>query len=67
MSVIRIILSIIYVILGVCISVVILMQEGKSNGLGSAIGAKIRAVPWKELWSILPDTAQLYLCFLPLP
>ena len=31
MSVIRIILSIIYVILGVCISVVILMQEGKRN------------------------------------
>ena len=36
MSVIQIILSIIYVILGVAISVVILMQEGKSNGLGSA-------------------------------
>lgn len=38
MSVIQVILSIIYVILGVAISVVILMQEGKSNGLGSAIG-----------------------------
>ena len=38
MSVIQIILSIIYVILGVAISIVILMQEGKSNGLGSAIG-----------------------------
>ena len=38
MSVIQIILSIIYVILGVAISVVILMQEGKSNGIGSAIG-----------------------------
>lgn len=38
MSVIHIILSIIYVILGISISVVILMQEGKSNGLGSAIG-----------------------------
>lgn len=38
MSVIRIILSIIYVLLGVVISIVILMQEGKSNGLGSAIG-----------------------------
>ena len=38
MSVIQIILSIIYVILGVAISVVSLMQEGKSNGLGSAIG-----------------------------
>ena len=38
MSVIQVILSIIYVILGVAISIVILMQEGKSNGLGSAIG-----------------------------
>ena len=38
MSVIQVILSIIYVILGVGISIVILMQEGKSNGLGSAIG-----------------------------
>ena len=38
MSVIQILLSIIYVILGVAISIVILMQEGKSNGLGSAIG-----------------------------
>ena len=48
--------SIIYVILGVAISVVILMQEGKSNGLGSAIGGissdsvtgvRTEAVPWK--------------------
>ena len=38
MSVIQVILSIIYVLLGVAISIVILMQEGKSNGLGSAIG-----------------------------
>ena len=38
MSVIQVILSIIYVILGVAISIVIRMQEGKSNGLGSAIG-----------------------------
>ena len=38
MDVIRIILSVIYVLLGVAISVVILMQEGKSNGLGGAIG-----------------------------
>ena len=38
MAVAEIILSVIYVILGVAISAVILMQEGKSNGLGSAIG-----------------------------
>ena len=38
MSVIQIILTVIYVLLGVAISIVILMQEVKSNGLGSAIG-----------------------------
>ena len=38
MSVIRVILTVIYILLGVAISSVILMQEGKSNGLGSAIG-----------------------------
>ena len=35
MAVIQVILSIIYVL---AISIVILMQEGKSNGLGGAIG-----------------------------
>ena len=38
MSVIRVILTVIYILLGVAISIVILMQEGTSNGLGSAIG-----------------------------
>lgn len=38
MAAVEMILSIIYVILGIAISVVILMQEGKSNGLGGAIG-----------------------------
>ena len=38
MSVIQIILTVIYVLLGVAISIVVLMQEGKCNGLGSAIG-----------------------------
>ena len=38
MAVIQVILSIIYVLLGIAISIVILMQEGKSNGLGGAIG-----------------------------
>ena len=38
MAVAEIILSVIYVILGVAISAVILMQEGKSNGLGAIAG-----------------------------
>ena len=32
------ILSIVFVIISVFLTVVVLMQEGKSNGLGSAIG-----------------------------
>ena len=75
MSVIHVILSIIYVILGVAISVVILMQEGKSNGLGSAIGgistdsywSRTEAVPWKVRWSTLPGMEPLHSCSLPLP
>ena len=67
MAVVKVLLSIIYVVLGIAISVVILMQEGKSNGLGSAVvwqtatGARIKDVLWKELWSILPDTVRSYL------
>ena len=38
MAVVKVLLSIIYVVVGIAISVVILMLEGKSNGLGSAIG-----------------------------
>ena len=38
MAVAEIILSVIYVILGVAISAVILMQEGKSRGLGALGG-----------------------------
>lgn len=38
MTVVEIILSVIYVILGVSISAVILMQEGKSQGLGALGG-----------------------------
>ena len=41
MAVVKVLLSIIYVVLGIAISVVILMQEGKSNGLGSAIGRQL--------------------------
>ena len=48
MSVIQVILSIIYVILGVAISIVILMQEGKSNGLGSAIGGISTDSYWRK-------------------
>ena len=38
MAVVKVLLSIIYVVLGIAISVVILMQEGKSQGLGALGG-----------------------------
>ena len=38
MAVLQIVLTVIYVILAVAISAVVLMQEGKSQGLGSALG-----------------------------
>ena len=38
MAVVKVLLSIIYVVRGIAISVVILMQEGKSNGLGAIAG-----------------------------
>ncbi len=41
MAVIEIILSVIYVILAVSIAAVILMQEGKQQGLGAALGGNM--------------------------
>lgn len=39
MAVAEVILSVIYVVLGICISAIILMQEGKTQGLGALAGA----------------------------
>ena len=38
MTALKIVISIIFVLVCIALSVIILMQEGKSNGLGSAIG-----------------------------
>ena len=75
MSVIHVILSIIYVILGVAISVVILMQEGSPTDWGAQLaespqtvtGVRTEAVPWKVRWSTLPGMEPLHSCSLPLP
>lgn len=54
MTVLNTILTIVFIILSIVITVIILMQEGKSAGLGAIAeqqiltGAKIRDVPWKE-------------------
>lgn len=69
MSVIQIILSIIYVILGVAISVVILMQEGQvqwswkcDRGISTdSYWSKNRGRSMEGAWSILPGTEPLYL------
>lgn len=47
MAVIEIILSVIYVILAVSIAAVILMQEGKQQGLGAALGGMSESY-WKK-------------------
>ena len=47
MAVLRIVLTVIYVILAVAISAVVLMQEGKSQGLGSALGGMAESY-WKK-------------------
>ena len=47
MAVLRIVLTVIYVILAVAISAVVLMQEGKSQGLGSALGGMSDSY-WKK-------------------
>ena len=47
MAVLQIILTVIYVILAIAISAVVLMQEGKSQGLGSALGGRAESY-WKK-------------------
>lgn len=54
MTVLNTILTIVFIILSIVITVIILMQEGKSQVLARSpeqqilTGAKIRDVPWKE-------------------
>ena len=38
MTVLKIVISIIFVIISIALSAIILMQEGKSNGLGAVAG-----------------------------
>ena len=52
----RIILTIVFVLLCIAMTVIVLMQEGKSAGLGAISGAKIKAVPWKESWKNLQSS-----------
>ena len=50
MSVIRIILTVLFIIDCIGLTIIVLMQEGKSAGLGAisgAIGVRIKVVPWK--------------------
>ena len=53
MAIFRTILMIVFIIVSIILTVIILMQEGKNNGLGALpelqipIGEKIKDVPWK--------------------
>lgn len=56
MEILRIVLTVLFVIDCIGLSVIILMQEGKSQGLGSIAGmadtywGKIKDAPWKAQW-----------------
>lgn len=68
MGVLRTILTIIFILVCVALTVIVLMQEGKSEGLGAISGAaetywgKTKDVPWKVSWLRLPSGLQLDLC-----
>lgn len=53
MAVLRIILTVLFIIICIALTVLVLMQEGKAAGLGAISGAaetywgKTRDVPWK--------------------
>ena len=61
---IRIILTIVFVILCIAMTVIVLMQEGKTSGLGAisgelrATGEKIKAVLWKATLKSLQKLRQ---------
>ena len=56
MEALRIVINIIFILVCVALTVLVLMQEGKSAGLGpSAVqlrptGAEIKDVPWRVCW-----------------
>ena len=63
MSVIQVILSIIYVILGVATDWGAQLAESPQT----VTGVRTEAVPWKVRWSTLPGMEPLHSCSLPLP
>ena len=56
MAVLKIILTVIFIIISIALTVIILMQEGKSAGLGAIARAadtywgRTKDVPWREDW-----------------
>ena len=56
MNILRIVLTVIFVIDCIGLTVVVLMQEGKQKGLGAISGMadtywdRIKVVPWKVIW-----------------
>lgn len=71
MAVLRIILTVLFIIICIALTVLVLMQEGKAAGLGAISGAaetywgkEQGDVPWKEHWLELPSTLQFPLLLL---
>ena len=55
MAVLKTIIEIVFIIICIALTVIILLQEGKSAGLGAISGAADtywgkNKVPWKECW-----------------
>ena len=65
----KIILSVIFILICVALTVVVLLQEGKSAGLGAIsgmlilTGEKTRDVPWKAICRSLLPLQQLHLWY----
>ena len=65
----KIILSVIFILICVALTVVVLLQEGKSAGLGAISGmadtywGKTRDVPWKAICRSLLPLQQLHLWY----
>ncbi len=65
MGALRIVLTIVYILICVALVVLVLMQEGKTAGLGAVSGAaetywgKNKDGPWKVSWSRLQRVLRL--------
>ena len=68
----KVIISVIFILICVALTVIVLLQEGKSAGLGSVGGmadtywGRTRDVPWKAIWRNSQPLQRLHLWYLRL-